>query len=77
MKFLLVHEENVKKFYYWENEICQGIQHANEFYRYVASVVEEKHLEAYKLSDELLEAGSSVCLTVSPNRYSVWQSLSL
>ena len=75
MQFVLVNESDINKFCYWEDGICQGMRHANQFYRYVASVMTDRRLDAYKLSDELLEAGSSVCVTVSPSRYAVWQSL--
>lgn len=73
MRFVLVREQDIQKFCYWEDGICQGMQHSNEFYQHVTSVLSDQRLAAYKLSDELLEAGSSVCLTVSAQGYSVWQ----
>lgn len=78
MQLTLVHDQKVEKFCYWENHgIRQGMQFENKFYDHVASVREEKRMEAYALSNELREAGSAVCLTVSPDGYSVWQNQGL
>ena len=74
MQLTLVHDQRVEKFCYWENGIRQGMQFENQFYRHVASVREEKRMEAYALTDALREAGSAVCLTVSPDGYSVWKN---
>ncbi|NET08765.1 MAG: hypothetical protein F6K16_29525 [Symploca sp. SIO2B6] len=75
MRFILVRDNDVQKFCYWENGICQGMQYANDFYKYVATVCESNRLEAYSLSNELLESGETVCLTISEEGYSVWRCL--
>ena len=75
MSFTLVHDHKIEKFCYWEDGVCQGMRYGNELYRHVVSVSEGKRLEAYRVSDELQDAGSIVCLTVSSNGYSVWQNL--
>ena len=75
MRFTLVHDEKVNKFCYWEDGVRQAMQYADEFYQHVATVKEGNRLKAYELSDELQKAGASVCMTVSPYGYSVWQGL--
>lgn len=77
MQLTLVHDQKIEKFCYWENGIRQAMQFENKFYGHVASVRQEKRMEAYALSDALIEAGSAVCLTVSPEGYSVWQNQEL
>ena len=75
MQFLLVEDEKVSRFVYWDDGVRNGMSYADELYEHVSSFGTEKRLNAYALSDELQESGSSVCLTVGQGKYSVWKTL--
>lgn len=75
MRFLLVYEEAVIQFAYWNDGVCQGMRYAGDLFEYVSSFALEQRLDAYSAGNELLDQGATVCVTVAQGRYSVWKSL--
>lgn len=71
----IAHESIVTCFDYWDDGLQKGMRHLNELYTHVEKFPIEERDQAYSKGTELAATGKRVCLTVSPNSYSLWLCL--
>lgn len=72
---LVVREDLVRCFSYWNERIQEGMHFKNDLYTYFQSFSTAHRLSAYGLAYEQIEQGNKVCITVSETRYVIWLCL--
>ncbi|WP_448562634.1 hypothetical protein [Trichothermofontia sp.] len=72
---LVINEEVVTLFKYWQDTIQEGMRCGEELYRHFRSLDLHDRLRAYDLGWKLAQSGYPVCVTCSSQRYAVWVSL--
>lgn len=75
MHFTFAFEGKVETFLYWQAGVQKGMRHLNELYEHVSTFPLSNRLQAYDLSNELVDMGERICLTLSTEGYSVWKNL--
>lgn len=72
---LVVREDLVNCFKYWDEEIQEGMSFKGELYTRFRSFSAANRLDAYGLAYEQIESDKTVCVTVSETRYVIWVCL--
>lgn len=72
---LVINEDVVTLFKYWQGEIQEGMRCGEELYRHFRSFGLHDRLRAYDVGWKLAQSGYPVCVTCSSQRYAVWISL--
>lgn len=72
---LVINEDVVTLFKYWQGELQEGMRCGQELYRHFRSFGRHDRLRAYDLGWKLAQAGHPVCVTCSNQRYAIWVSL--
>ena len=65
----------VHLFKYWQDGIRTGMRHRSELYAFVRSYRSHERLQAYDLGCELAKENNQICITCSPQGYTIWVSL--
>lgn len=72
----IVSEEQISRFFYWQDGPQEGMRYKNELYRLVGHFSAEDRLAAYDKSLELMSQGKALCITTTRGmEYSLWQAL--
>lgn len=72
---IVVDEEMVTPFKYWNGTIHEGMYYSNELYRYDQAYDLDERLKAYENAYTQAELGLTVCITVSKDSYKLWTGL--
>ncbi|MBE7383442.1 MAG: hypothetical protein F6J95_018755 [Leptolyngbya sp. SIO1E4] len=72
---IVIPEELVSSFKYWQEGIKVGMAYQNELYAQLKIYGPDKRLDAYEYGYQLSEAGNQVCITVTTSGYTLWKSL--
>jgi hypothetical protein len=73
---IVVPQDAVYVFCYWQDGLQEGMRYKNELYRLVGRYPAEERLAAYGKSAELIDQGKELCMTTARGmEYSLWQAL--
>ncbi|MEA5448234.1 hypothetical protein VB780_06610 [Leptolyngbya sp. CCNP1308] len=72
---LVIQEDLVSRFRYWNERVQEGMHFNHELYTYFRSFSVAHRLNAYATAYEQIEQGNAVCITVSETCYIVWLCL--
>lgn len=72
---IVIPEEIVNLFKYWQEGIKVGMTYQNELYFQFKTYNSDRRLEAYDEGYQLSEDGKQVCITVNTDGYTLWQNL--
>jgi hypothetical protein len=72
----VVSEDQISRFFYWQDGIQEGMRYKNELYTLVGRYSADDRLAAYDKSAELIDQGKELCMTTARGmEYSLWQAL--
>ncbi len=71
----VIDESLIRPFKYWREGIHQGGIYNNEIYICLRSFSTEERLKAYETAFEHTDKNATVCISVSPQGYTVWLGL--
>ncbi|MEM0981715.1 MAG: hypothetical protein AAGH78_15760 [Cyanobacteria bacterium P01_H01_bin.58] len=72
---IVISEDLVSLFKYWQGDVRAGMLYRNELYTQLRTYNSESRLDAYEDGCRLSGAGWQVCITVAPSGYTLWKSL--
>lgn len=72
---LIVVEELISAFKFWNNGIHEGMHYRNDFYLSLRQFALAERSEAYHRATQESSKGLKVCVTVSKTHYTVWVEL--
>lgn len=72
---IVIPEDLVSLFKYWQEGVRAGMLYRNELYMQLRIYNSESRLSAYEDGCRLSGAGWQVCITVAPSGYTLWKSL--
>lgn len=72
---LVINENIVQLFNYWNEGIKEGMNHKGELYAHVRSYPSDARLQAYELGCAMAQKGMQICVTCSQSGYKVWMNM--
>lgn len=73
---VVIPEELISLFKYWQEEVRVGMMYQNELYEKIRVYALDNRLTAYEDSYHLASINNKLlCITVSPSGYTLWQCL--
>jgi len=72
---IVIPEDMIKPFCYWQDSIQFGMSYQGELYTQVKRYGSHQRLEAYEHAYQISETGWSVCITVTDRNYVLWRNL--
>ncbi|MEM9005918.1 MAG: hypothetical protein AAGE59_20640 [Cyanobacteria bacterium P01_F01_bin.86] len=72
---IVIPENLISLFKYWQGGIKVGMTYQNELYLQLRTYNLERRLEVYDDGYKLSKKGNQVCITVNKTSYTLWQTI--